>query len=254
MNIIKDNGNNLFYNKRYNLYVNAKGEIFRKVKDEDEYIKVPEIVNSATGYKILENCGVILNSATVAFGAFFPEAMESKGRKHIDHINNDKTDNSINNLRLLLPKENARNKVKRGGRIITIHNPTTFKNKTFGSISECARYLKISRTIMTYYINTNKLIKGYLVKTESDVQKYRYYVDGKFIGTTIKDVAKVVGYSESYLNMLLRSMCYKNSVVLNGILIERKNYTQDEINKNYESYRSSINIKKRKNNSHLQDK
>lgn len=111
--------------------------------------------------------------------AFIPN-LENK--PHIDHINTIKTDNRIENLRWVTPKENARNSITRTRYRKPNFGKTLAKNhlaikidqynlsmefiKTFGCIKEAAIELNCSSS------NITDCLKGRIKKTHNFIFKY----------------------------------------------------------------------------------
>ena len=87
--------------------------------------------------------------------------------KDVDHINNDKKNNSISNLQLLSHKENVRKSCCK--KVVSL-NIKTKEEKIFNSLKETAEYHQISDRAVCY--SCQKKIK--IIKSKKDGKKYKF--------------------------------------------------------------------------------
>ena len=88
--------------------------------------------------------------------------------KDVDHVNNDKKNNSINNLQLLTRKENVR---KSCCKKLISFNIVTQEEKIFDSLSQAAEFHKIN--ISTVCSNCQKINK--ITKSKKDGMLYEFF-------------------------------------------------------------------------------
>ena len=93
------------FNSKYNIYVSKDGLCFRVKHDKLVYIK-PTIQN---GYERI-HWGLVHRIVYETFVGEIPQGY------HIDHINNIRTDNRVENLQALTPLDNER-KTHKGRKI-----------------------------------------------------------------------------------------------------------------------------------------
>lgn len=82
--------------------------------------------------------------------------------KEVDHIDTNRTNNSVSNLRVVSRKENAnnpntiKNLKKHGARYAKLYGKTIrYLGKTYPSIIEASRVLHISRSNIQYHLKNN---------------------------------------------------------------------------------------------------
>ena len=128
--------------------------------------------NCDTGYKYFTLCeGNILKSYFVS--RFVYECFKGNipDDKEVDHIDNNKENNSIKNLQLLTHKENTR---KSHCKKVKSFNIETKEEKNFGSLNEAAKYYHISPSSVC--LNCKKRTK--VVKSKKDGMIYVFnYMD-----------------------------------------------------------------------------
>ena len=88
--------------------------------------------------------------------------------KQVDHVDNCKENNSINNLQLLSPKENSE---KSNCKKVISYNLETQEEMTFKSIKEAAEYYKIISSSISK--NCQKKIKT--CKSKKDGKRYKFF-------------------------------------------------------------------------------
>ena len=88
--------------------------------------------------------------------------------KQVDHFDNCKENNSINNLQLLSPKENQqKSKCKK----VFSFNIETKEKKIFDSLKEAGEYHQISGRAVGY--SCQKIIK--IIKSKKDSKRYQFF-------------------------------------------------------------------------------
>ena len=88
--------------------------------------------------------------------------------KQVDHYDNNKKNNSINNLQLLSPKENARKSCCKKVYSLNLENK---EEKIFDSLSQAAEYYQIS--VKTVCYNCRKIIK--ITHSKKDGKRYQFF-------------------------------------------------------------------------------
>ena len=96
------------------------------------------------------------------FKGKIPEGM------HIDHCDNDRKNNIIDNLQILTPKENTRKSCCK--KVISL-NIKTKEEMIFDSLTEAAKYHQIA--IRTVGYNCQKISK--ITKSKKDGKKYQFF-------------------------------------------------------------------------------
>ena len=89
--------------------------------------------------------------------------------KQVDHVDNCKENNSINNLQLLSPKENSQ---KSNCKKVISYNIETFEEKIFESVTEVAEFYQIG--ISTVSMICRKIRKTSKSKKDGKIYKFFY--------------------------------------------------------------------------------
>ena len=126
--------------------------------------------NFAKGYKFF-NLYVDNNSKTYLVSRFVYECFKGNipDDKEVDHIDNNKENNSIKNLQLLTHKENIR---KSNCKKVKSFNIETREEKKFRSIKEAAKYNCISPSSVC--LNCRKITKTAKSKKDGMIYIFNY--------------------------------------------------------------------------------
>lgn len=217
-------------NPRFGLYVPEKGQEIYRLNAKRRLTKVPQFIDSVSGYKWFEHHGRIFCTHRIIYQTLKPEeyAAAKAENKCVDHIDNDKLNNHISNLRMVTYGENSRNRINRGGRQVLMHNPDTFETRVFLSITDAAKYLQTTQGSVTANLNRHRLFKGWYLTSTSPTQTYKYLVDDAPV-ENLKKAAEICGTVRASLYQYFASPNYGSKIDINGHTIERIAIKQEEI-------------------------
>ena len=217
-------------NPQVGIYVPEGGRDIYRINAKNRLTKVTRFESSTNGYMMIEHHGRLYYVHQLIFKTLRAEeyATGTALKLEIDHIDSNKRNNSITNLRMLTRKENALNRVNRGGRQVVAHNPTTFETMIFTSIKDTSRYLKVAPSTIIAHLNTGEQFKGWFLNTTAPTQKYVYYVDGENVAST-KQIAEMCGTSVDFLYTIFTSGEYGNKIDIGGHTVERIAVPQKEL-------------------------
>ena len=88
--------------------------------------------------------------------------------KQVDHIDNCKENNSINNLQLLSPKENSQ---KSNCKKVKSYNIETFEEKIFESVTEAAKFYQICISTVSAICRKKRKTS----KSKKDGKRYHFF-------------------------------------------------------------------------------
>ena len=164
---IKFQGIKFFWHPKYKYYLASRcGKILSLKQKEKRILKFG---NNGKNYLIFCLCEnnkkrfyYIHRFVFETFKGEIPEGM------HIDHCDNDRKNNIIDNLQILTPKENTRKSCCK--KVISL-NIKTKEEMIFDSLTEAAKYHQI--TIRTVGCNCQKISK--ITKSKKDGQRYQFF-------------------------------------------------------------------------------
>lgn len=205
----------------YGRVKNKRGKITFGVKgDKDGYLRITLTKNNIQKtYKVHRLVAI----------AFIPNP---DNKPFIDHINTEKTDNRVENLRWCTSKENNNNpitKIKMGK-----------AKKGFKHTDECKKRMsEIQKQIWLNYTTEQKEKMSQKLSDISPAKKnvYIYKPDGELLGdfNSIRLASKDIGVDESYLSSAIHGNNY-NAAAIKGYVPSFTQLTKDEVNRRYEHY------------------
>ena len=107
----------------------------------------------------------------------FIENDSPESKTQVDHIDCNRTNNRVDNLRWITPKENTKHSIDNGFRNVFTYvlvNHTTKEKLVFDKISKLCKYFNVSETNSTpgTYANTGKVVKAG-VFAGWEIQRYK---------------------------------------------------------------------------------
>ena len=156
-----------FSHLKYKNYLSSKcGQILSLKRKEKKNLKLDLSSNGYFYFGLYENND--RKSYSVSRFVFECFKGEIPLDKEVDHIDNDKKNNQIDNLQLLSPKENMK---KSHCKKIISFNIETKKEIIFDSLKETAEYCQIHKSTVSK--NCRKIIKTR--KSKKDGMFYEFY-------------------------------------------------------------------------------
>ena len=165
--IIKFQNIKFYKHPKYEKYLASKcGQILSLKRNEKKILKLCLSSNGYFCFGLYENN----DRKTYSVSRFVFETFKGEipSDKQADHINNDKFNNSIDNLQLLSLAENTR---KSHCKKVVSYNLETKEEKFFKSLKEVAEYHKLQP--QTICMNCRK--KNKITKSKKDGMRYKFF-------------------------------------------------------------------------------
>ena len=156
-----------YWHPKYKYYLASRcGQILSLKQKEKRILKLCKRSNGYLGFQLFENNA----RKDYSVHRFIYECFKGKIPKemHIDHCDNDRKNNLVNNLQLLSPKENQH---KSHCKKVVSFNLETKEEKIFESITKAAEYHQIFfSTVSMICRKINKTCKS-----KKDGKRYKFF-------------------------------------------------------------------------------
>ena len=156
-----------YFHPKYKYYLASRcGQILSLKQKEKRILKFGNNGNNYLIFSLCENNKkknyLVHRFVYECFKGVIPKGM------HTDHYDNDRKNNSIDNLQLLFPRENTR---KSCCKKVVSFNIETQEEKIFDSLTQAAKFYQIDISLVC--VNCQKKIKS--CKSKRDGMSYQFF-------------------------------------------------------------------------------